>query len=245
MVRLCTYSNHVLCSVQKGLKGTPVIPDSTFNFVEAHLWTCLGILFLFWTVLMYILASLKVKILNIAVLAGTFALALAFAGNDLVNFIGVSVAGYDSYSAASAAVSAGIPAASVGSNLLMSSLAAPVKANPLMLFAAGIIMAVTIWTSKKARHVTDTDAHVLQHMLPAEYRRHAASRGQHVRRHVQLQVPCDVHLSLGCGEFSRPSSTDRTRQTWCWDTAVRGQFSLGHAVALYIGYGGCPDRSAR
>jgi hypothetical protein len=84
------------------------------------------------------LLCLKVKILNIAVLAGTFALALAFAGNDLVNFIGVSVAGYDSYTTASAAVSAGMPAASVGSNLLMGSLAAePVKANPLMLAGGG------------------------------------------------------------------------------------------------------------
>ena len=53
----------------KGLKGTPVVPDSIFNFVEAHVWICLGILFPFWTILMYILASLKVKILNIAVLA--------------------------------------------------------------------------------------------------------------------------------------------------------------------------------
>jgi|LAHS01.1.fsa_nt_gb phosphate/sulfate permease len=144
----------------KGLKGTPVIPDSTFNFVEAHLWSSLGMLFIFWTILMYLLATLKVKILNIAVLAGTFALALAFAGNDLVNFIGVSVAGYDSYSTASAAVNAGMPAASVGSNLLMGSLAAPVKANPMMLLAAGIIMAVTIWTSKKARHVTDTEVNL-------------------------------------------------------------------------------------
>lgn len=144
----------------KGLKGTPVIPDSIFNYVDAHLWMCLGLLFVFWAALMYLLACLKVKILNIAVLAGTFALALAFAGNDLVNFIGVSVAGYDSYTTASAAINSGMSGAAAGSSLLMGSLAEPVKANPLMLLTAGIIMAVTIWTSKKARHVTDTEVNL-------------------------------------------------------------------------------------
>ena len=136
----------------KGLKGTPFIPDSVFAFVDSHLLATLGVLFVFWSIVMYLLACLKVKVLNIAVLAGTFALALAFAGNDLVNFIGVSVAGLDSYSIATES--------GEGAATLMSQLTLPVKANVWMLLGCGVIMAVTIWTSKKSRNVTDTEVNL-------------------------------------------------------------------------------------
>jgi hypothetical protein len=94
--------------------------------------------------------------LKIIVLVGTMALALAFAGNDLVNFIGAPLAGLDSYLHAKEVVAAG------GSidNLYMYSLKGPVKADVLILLAAGGVMVLALWFSKKARTVTDTEVNL-------------------------------------------------------------------------------------
>lgn len=81
---------------------------------------------------------------------GTFSLALAFAGNDLVNFIGVPMAAYHSFIDWSAS---GVPAAEFS----MGSLAEEVPAEPMLLFISGAIMVVTLWFSKKARTVSDTE----------------------------------------------------------------------------------------
>ncbi len=82
----------------------------------------------------------KVNILKITVLAGTFSLALAFAGNDLVNFIGVFMAGFDSYNMA---------LQSGDMNMMMGGLAGPAHTNMVILFIAGVIMTLTLWFSKK------------------------------------------------------------------------------------------------
>ena len=110
--------------------------------------------FVFWTITMGFLQKLfKINILKITVLAGTFSLALAFAGNDLVNFIGVSMAGLSSYDIASAHVNAGGDL----ETLKMGALAAKVEVNFLYLLAAGLIMIATLWFSKKARSVSETE----------------------------------------------------------------------------------------
>ena len=96
----------------------------------------------------FILYLLKVNILKITVLAGTFSLALAFAGNDLVNFIGVFVAGFDAYK---------IVHVSGDPNMLMGELNHPVVANLPVLFVSGAIMVITLWFSKKAQTVSDTE----------------------------------------------------------------------------------------
>jgi len=95
----------------------------------------------------------KINILRIIVLSGTFALAMAFAGSDLVNFIGVTMAGVDSFKIASAHAAAG------GNidTLLMSDLAKPVVVQPAYLLLSGSLMILAIWFSKKARTVTDTE----------------------------------------------------------------------------------------
>ena len=100
------------------------------------------------SLLLFFLQRLKINILRLTILSGTFALALAFAGNDLVNFIGVPVAGFDAYSIARHAGD---------STILMEGLNASVPANFLVLMTAGVIMIVTLWTSKKAMHVTETE----------------------------------------------------------------------------------------
>lgn len=136
----------------KGLKGTNLIGDGIYQFVNEHTWLILSGMCVFWTIVMFILSSLKVKILNISVLAGTFGLALAFAGNDLVNFIGVSIAGYDSYNIALASPD--------GVNTMMGALTRPVKAELYMLAIAGSVMALTIWLSKKSQTVSDTEVNL-------------------------------------------------------------------------------------
>jgi phosphate/sulfate permease len=107
--------------------------------------------FIILSVLMQILLSVfKVNILRIVVLFGTFSLAMAFAGNDLVNFIGVPLAGLESFNIWK---DSGLEP----SQLTMGALNAPVKANTFYLLIAGAIMVITLWTSKKARTVTDTE----------------------------------------------------------------------------------------
>ncbi|MDL2319517.1 inorganic phosphate transporter [Alistipes sp. OttesenSCG-928-B03] len=133
----------------KGLKSTGLITPEFLELMSNHLWLSLTLIWIGCSALLALLQHiLKVNILKITILAGTFSLALAFAGNDLVNFIGVPIAGYDAYHIAAAA---GDP------NMTMGALAEPVQANFFLLMAAGIIMVFTLCTSKKARTVSDTE----------------------------------------------------------------------------------------
>lgn len=129
--------------LQVPLKGTQLI-----EFINHHFLLSLFLIWLICSALLFLLQRLKVNILKITILAGSFALALAFAGNDLVNFIGVPVAGFDSYEMA---VASGNP------DMTMEGLKANVPANFLVLIAAGLLMVLTLWTSKKAMHVTETE----------------------------------------------------------------------------------------
>lgn len=141
-------------AIFKGLKDTSIMPHEAMEWMNTHTMRLLIYCFAGWTLLMALIQHLlKLNILRLTVLAGTLSLALAFAGNDLVNFIGVFVAGFDSYNIASAAAASGTDI----STLKMSGLAGAVPANPLILFIGGLIMVVTIWLSKKARSVSDTE----------------------------------------------------------------------------------------
>jgi len=135
----------------KGAKGSSFINDATLNFINAHTATILLISFVGLTVLLQILFLIfRLNILKLIVLTGTFALALAFAGNDLVNFIGVPLAGLKAYQIFSA-----VPGADPHT-FMMSGLANDVKTDTWMLIIAGIVMSATLWTSKKARSVIET-----------------------------------------------------------------------------------------
>ena len=137
----------VYFAVFKGLKGVMAGTDF-FRFVDGHLGLTLAGLWVVCSVLLFFLQRFKVNILKLNILAGTFSLALAFAGNDLVNFIGVPVAGYDSYMMASEAGD---------TSIMMGGLATDVSANVLLLLGAGVIMIVTLWTSKRALSVSQTE----------------------------------------------------------------------------------------
>lgn len=144
-------------AVFKGLKNSSLISHDLLNLLNNELGLILLMTFLAWTVIMLICQFLfKINILKIIVLAGTLALALAFAGNDLVNFIGVFMAGLDSYKIAVETVAAG------GNieNMYMTLLAEPVAANTYWLLGAGIVMVLALWFSKKSRSVTETEVNL-------------------------------------------------------------------------------------
>lgn len=133
----------------KGMKGAAFITADMHTWIDTHTWQLLGISFVFFTILMQILYFLKVNVLKLVVLIGTFALAMAFAGNDLVNFIGVPLAGLDTYIEVKRS-NVAIDSLSMGSLNTMSA------ANTIYLVVAGILMAITLLTSKKAKIVLQT-----------------------------------------------------------------------------------------
>lgn len=134
----------------KGLGNVSFISDAAHEWISTHSWTICGICFVVTAVLSQVLFALKVNVFKILVLTGTFALAMAFAGNDLVNFIGVPLAGYSSFQDYSA--NAGGDAA----GYMMDSLNGPARTPVLFLIAAGLIMVISLATSKKAFNVVKT-----------------------------------------------------------------------------------------
>lgn len=134
----------------KGLGHVSFISDATHEWINTHSWTICGICFVVTAVLSQVLFALKVNVFKILVITGTFALAMAFAGNDLVNFIGVPLAGYASFQDYSA--NAGGDAA----GYMMDSLNGPAHTPVVFLIAAGLIMVISLATSKKAFNVVKT-----------------------------------------------------------------------------------------
>lgn len=129
---------------------TPVVTEWIGNNEMFILLAC----FVVFTVLMELLHLFRVNIFKIIVLFGTFALAMAFAGNDLVNFIGVPLAGLESYEDYVASGS-GNP-----STYMMSALLLPSTTSPWFLIAAGLIMTIAIFRSKKAHKVIETSVNL-------------------------------------------------------------------------------------
>lgn len=134
----------------KGLKGSTMVSPEVREFINTNTVAILFVAFILFTVLMQVLHWCKVNVFKIIVLVGTFSLALAFAGNDLVNFIGVTLAGFESfndYTANGAGDAAGY---------MMSSLNDPTTTPVYYLIGAGAVMVIALWTSKKARKVLQT-----------------------------------------------------------------------------------------
>jgi phosphate/sulfate permease len=146
----------------KGIKGASFISDAFLDWVKHNTILLLGMSFVFWSIVMQVCISIfKLNILRFVVLFGTFALAMAFAGNDLVNFIGVPIAGLESFLAWS---QSGIEAGAFS----MSVLNEPVRTKTFLLIGAGLIMVTTLWFSKKARSVTETEVNLSRQSEGAE-----------------------------------------------------------------------------
>ncbi|MCF8230361.1 MAG: inorganic phosphate transporter [Bacteroidales bacterium] len=136
----------------KGAKGASFMSEDTKMLIRENAMLIIVGSFVFWTIILQLFTWLtKMNVLKFIVLVGTFALAMAFAGNDLVNFIGVPLAGYESYKSFLANPGAD------PNMFLMSSLTGAVKTPTFFLLIAGIIMTITLWFSKKSRSVTKTE----------------------------------------------------------------------------------------
>ncbi|MEG1580510.1 MAG: inorganic phosphate transporter [Bacteroidaceae bacterium] len=143
-----SFTGIIWFAVFKGLKGSGLISSNIINFVSTHSTLVLIGLWLACSLLLFALQQLKVNILRITILMGTFSLALAFAGNDLVNFIGVPLAGFDAYKIAQQAGS---------QTIQMGALMNPAQANVWLLGGAGVVMVFTLFFSRKAMKVTQTE----------------------------------------------------------------------------------------
>lgn len=157
----------------KGMKGTTLFDPTFIEWILDNTWIVLAGIFIFSTLLCFILQRFyNVNPLKIVVLAGTFSLAMAFAGNDLVNFIGVPISGLMAYQNW---LGSGVPADQLYQTFLASS---DVVVPPYLLAVAGLIMAGTIWLSSKARKVTETEVNLGSQNDDEDdrFRPHAVSR---------------------------------------------------------------------
>lgn len=139
----------------KGAKGSSFLTTETTDWIKNNTTLIILYSFIGWTILLQLLYwIIKLDILKMIVLVGTFALAMAFAGNDLVNFIGVPLAGLKSFQAFMADPGAD------PDGFLMVALTGKSKANTFILLIAGMVMVITLWLSRKARKVTETEVNL-------------------------------------------------------------------------------------
>jgi phosphate/sulfate permease len=137
----------------KGSKGASFMTPEVVAWIKGHTWTIIVLDFVVFSILFQLLMTFtRINILKPIVLAGTFALAMAFAANDLVNFVGVPLASFSAYALAQASSSP--------LTITMAGLAKSVQTNTLFLLAAGAIMVGTLWVSRKARTVTRTEVNL-------------------------------------------------------------------------------------
>ncbi len=136
----------------KGLKSITFVPSQVKDFIKESPFVIIGYSLIVWTIICQLLISVfRFSVFKFIIIVGTFGLALAFAGNDLVNFIGVPIAAYQAYEIwAGQAVGA--------TEFMMSDLEKENLPAPFMFLAiAGVIMVYTLWTSKKAKSVIETE----------------------------------------------------------------------------------------
>ena len=136
--------------VMKGAKGASFMQPEWIQYMDANTWPIVTGLFVILSIVFQILiVAMSVNIFKVVILAGTFSLAFAFAGNDLVNFVGVPLAAWDSYKEWSAAAIA-------PELFTMEGLLKPTVAATGFLLFAGLVMVLTLWFSKKAQIVIQT-----------------------------------------------------------------------------------------
>ena len=134
----------------KGAKGTSFLTPEAVSWIKTHTWTLLFINFsVFATIFQFLTLFTRINIFKPVVLMGTFALAMAFAANDLVNFIGVPLAGLNAYEFAHMAKDP--------LNTMMEALKQPMQSETYQLLIAGLVMVLTLWLSKKSRTVSQTE----------------------------------------------------------------------------------------
>ncbi|MDP3313161.1 inorganic phosphate transporter [Lutibacter sp.] len=203
------------------------------HFLEKFAMLIILLNLAFWFAISYILMSFfKVNVYKIIILAGTFGLALAFAGNDLVNFIGVPIAAYQSYEVWSVS---GIPATEFG----MGFLADKVPTPTILLFLSGIVMVLTLWFSKKARYVTQTEINLSregsskERFQPNFLSRSLVKSTKAVSKYFLIKTPKPV-LDVIEKQFEKPAfefNSDKTQNLPAFDY-IRASVNLMVASVL-------------
>jgi phosphate/sulfate permease len=135
----------------KGVKGSSLVSDDQIKWIMKNTIAILIVSIVFWSIFLQILMWWKkINPLKIVVLLGTFSLAMAFAGNDLVNFVGVPVAGLISYQQWAVSGTA-------ASDFSMGILKQQIMTPPWLLLIGGLVMVLTLWFNAKSRKVTETE----------------------------------------------------------------------------------------
>jgi phosphate/sulfate permease len=180
----------------KGVKGSSLVTDVQVKWVMANTWQIVVAMAIFWSIFIQILMWWKkINPLRIIVLLGTFSLAMAFAGNDLVNFIGVSVAGLISFQSWQAS---GVMAHEFNMGILNQKIVTP----SWILFAAGVVMIITLWTNAKSRKVSETEVSLSrqdegdERFRPNLISRALVGSAMWVGRGVQSIMPQRINLLL-------------------------------------------------
>lgn len=216
----------------KGLKGVSFISKDTYGWIQENQLMIIGINFVFFTLLSQVLISVfKINILRIIIVIGTFALALAFAGNDLVNFIGVPIAAYNSYEIFSAS---GVS----GDKLMMGALADETIVAPFYFLAfAGIVMVITLWTSKKARSVIETGVNLsrqgdgVEKFSPNMLSRFIVRSGVYLGMGINYFLPKSLQLKID-KQFEKPEVKGKKRKDEPAFDMVRASVNLMIASIL-------------
>lgn len=181
----------------KGTKNLSFMTPEVNGWIKANTEIIIIGCFVFFTVLMQLLHILKVNVLKVIVLIGTFALAMAFAGNDLVNFIGVPLSGLASYQ--DFVANGGGDA----TGFLMGSLNGPADTPVYFLISAGFIMVVSLASSKKAMRVSNTSIG-----LSAQQGGEEIFGSSRIARRI-------VRLSLSIHYWVRCNTPRRVRKWFC------------------------------
>ena len=141
--------------VIKGAAGASFMTPELLRAIEENTALILGAVFVLSTVALQAgMILFRLNVFRVIILAGTFALAFAFAGNDLVNFVGVPIAALDSYNIFVASGSFN------PSGFIMWDLANPIPPNTIFLLLSGLVMVITLYTSKSARKVLETSVNL-------------------------------------------------------------------------------------
>jgi len=218
----------------KGAKGSSFVTDAHVKWITANTLVIMLVSVVMWSILIQALMWWKkINPLKIVVLLGTFSLAMAFAGNDLVNFIGVSVAGLVSFQAWSAS---GIPASDFTMNILNDKIVTP----SWILFAGGVVMVLTLWTNAKSRKVTETEVSLGrqdegdERFKPNILSRALVGSAMWVGRQVEKSVPDSWIKNLAI-RFEKENSGNAAADQASFDL-IRASINLVVASVL-IAYG--------
>ncbi len=216
----------------KGLKGVSFISKEQFAWINEHQFLILGGNFLFFLLLSQLLISFfKVNILRVIILIGTFALALAFAGNDLVNFIGVPIAAFNSYEIFQASGGS-------GDTFMMGALANDAIVAPFyFLLLAGVVMVITLWTSKKAKSVIETGVNLsrqgdgVEKFTPNTASRGIVRFGVYIGQGINYFLPKKLQIKIDSRFINIEKSTKKTEDEPAFDM-VRASVNLMVASIL-------------